>query len=86
MGLALGEEVVTPDERAVVADFIAFLKEGLSSTVSARALIRSANCRGSLTQAGIRPHRMRRKCRASFSRMTTGTGWVGAILYRGGKF
>ena len=27
MGLALGEEVVTPDERAVVADFIAFLKE-----------------------------------------------------------
>ena len=27
MSLALGEEVVTPDEQAVVADFIAFLKE-----------------------------------------------------------
>ena len=27
MSLALGEEVVTPDEHAVVADFIAFLKE-----------------------------------------------------------
>jgi hypothetical protein len=27
MALAIGEEVITPDERAVVADFIAFLKE-----------------------------------------------------------
>jgi len=64
---------------------MAFLKAGFSRIVSERALISNENFRGSLTQAGTSPQRISRKCRPPFSSITTGIGWVGATLYRGGK-
>src|SRR5215467_7030875 len=65
---------------------IAFLNAGFSLAVSERALIRSVILRGSLTQDGTSPQRMSLNRRAPFSTITTGTGCVGAILCRGGKF
>src|SRR6202000_2707958 len=64
---------------------IAILKAGFSRAVSDRALIRSVNVRGSLTQDGKNPQRIKRKCLLPFSIITTGIGWVGATLKRGGK-
>jgi hypothetical protein len=52
--------------------------------------MRSGKVFGSLTKPGRNPQRIRWKWRLTpelrGSARTTGIGWVGAMLYRGGKF
>ncbi len=57
----------------------------LVATVSDRALIIRAPCRGSLAQGGSSPHRARFSTRSPRLRdtRTTGAEVVGAMLYRG---
>ena len=60
-------------------------KEGLSAAVSTRALMSGAPT--DLAQEGISPQRMDRAWGAPLGpvAVTTGIGWVGATLYRGGS-
>jgi len=59
--------------------------EGLSATVSARALAMRAPADGSLDQDGTSPHRCRVMIRPAAPWTTTGTTAVGARLYRAWK-
>src|SRR6476661_4956189 len=62
-------------------------KNGLSATVSVRALNVAAfkSLRGFGHHDGTSPHRMRMKSRLPSRSVTTSTGSVGQILYRGGR-
>src|SRR4029077_5545849 len=62
-------------------------KNGFSATVSARALNVAAfnSWRGFGHHDGTSPHRMRTKSRLPSRSVTTSTGSVGQILYRGGR-
>ena len=64
---------------------MALRNAGFSMTDSPRALISSENVLGSFTQAGMKPHRISANDRLPSTSRTTGTGSVGATLWRGGK-
>jgi hypothetical protein len=59
---------------------MALRKAGFSSSDSLRALTRSENVLGSITQPGSNPQRISAKARLPSVSRTSGIGWVGATL------